>query len=431
MLNIKNAYMGNTTSLPKSTTIVIIGGGIVGMTAALTLAERNIPVVVLEKGRVGMEQSSRNLGWVRKTNRLPDDIPLATESDKLWAKMSERVGEDVGYRQNGCMFIAKTKAQMAIYEKWLESVAHLDLGSTLLSENEIKAKIPGNIGHWAGGLYTPTDGYAEEEIAPFAIARAAAKKGVVIVENCAARKLSLSSGKIAGVHTEQGEIKCEQVLLASGLWSRRFLGNEGIKFPTLPLICSVMRTTPMQGPTDIAMAAPNFSFRKHQDGGFVMMQRGAIEAPLSLDHLLLGLKYLKILKEQHSMTRITLNKYLWEDLLRGRHWGKNDMSPFEMMRTMNPQPNEKIIDEAIKNTSAAWPVFAQLEIEKTWGGMIDVTPDSNPVIDHIDKIPGLTIATGFSGHGFGTAPAAGQLAADLISGHSPIVDPKIYRFNRF
>lgn len=66
-----------------------------------------------------------------------------------------------------------------------------------------------------------------------------------------------------------------------------------------------------------------------------------------------------------------------------------------------------------------------------WAGAFDVTPDANPIIDHVKEIPGLTIATGFSGHGFGTSPAAGHLAADLVSGHEPIVNPRPYRFDRF
>ena len=70
------------------------------------------------------------------------------------------------------------------------------------------------------------------------------------------------------------------------------------------------------------------------------------------------------------------------------------------------------------------------EIEETWAGQIDVTPDSNPVIDRIASIPGLTIATGFSGHGFGTGPASGQLAADLVTDATPLVDPKPYTFDR-
>ena len=101
-----------------------------------------------------------------------------------------------------------------------------------------------------------------------------------MVQNCAVRTLSMSAGKVSGVMTEKGEIKCEQVLLAGGAWSRRFLGNMGISLPTLPLICSVLRTKPMEGPTNIAVGGPDFSFRKHDNGGFIITQRGALDAPL-------------------------------------------------------------------------------------------------------------------------------------------------------
>ena len=110
-------------TLPDATTVVIIGGGIVGLTAALTLAERNIPVVVLEKGRIAGEQSSRNLGWIRKTSRALEDIPLAQAADRLWAGMAARVGSDVGYRQAGIMFVARNDQQMALHEKWLRGVS--------------------------------------------------------------------------------------------------------------------------------------------------------------------------------------------------------------------------------------------------------------------------------------------------------------------
>ncbi len=89
--------------LPASTTVVVIGGGIIGMTAALTLAERGIRVVVLEKGLIAGEQSSRNLGWIRKTLREPDELPLAITSERLWGEMAGRVGSDVGFRQSGIM----------------------------------------------------------------------------------------------------------------------------------------------------------------------------------------------------------------------------------------------------------------------------------------------------------------------------------------
>ncbi len=416
--------------LPKSTQVVIIGGGIVGVSAALTLAERNIPVVLIEKGHVAGEQSSRNLGWIRKTSRVAEDVPLSLAADKLWQQMPERIGRRVGYQQAGIMFVARSEAQMQAHESWFESVKALELDSQLLSTREVSALVPGGKTDWAGAVYTPSDGRAEPALATSAMAQAAAKKGAVIIQNCAVRGLSMTAGKVSGVVTEQGEITCEQVLLAGGAWSRRFLSQHGVSLPTLPLICSVLRTKPMQGPTDIAVGAPDFSFRKHQDGGFIITQRGALDAPITLDHLLVGHRYLDQLRHQRGFLRIKIGKHFVDDLKLGRRWSHHKPSPFEKIRTMDPAYNAGLNSEALTNLKNAWPMFEQAEIEEAWAGLIDVTPDSNPVIDRINAIPGLTIATGFSGHGFGTGPAAGQLAADLATGSAPLVDPAPYRFAR-
>ncbi|MNF93348.1 Hydrogen cyanide synthase subunit HcnC precursor [compost metagenome] len=221
------------------------------------------------------------------------------------------------------------------------------------------------------------------------------------------------------------------MLLAGGAWSRRFLGNQGIELPTLPLVCSVLRTKPMQGPTDIAVGAPDFSFRKHKDGGYIITQRGKLDALLTLDHLLLGSRYLPAFRAQRDFLRVSFGKHFFNDLALARRWKSANVTPFERVRVQDPQANASLNNEAMNNLKAAWPVFEQAQIEQAWAGTIDVTPDSIPVIGPVAKLPGLTLATGFSGHGFGTSPAAGQLAADLVSGHTPIIDPAPYRFERF
>ncbi|MDN3522918.1 NAD(P)/FAD-dependent oxidoreductase [Halomonas ramblicola] len=425
------APVQTSSDFPASTTVVIIGGGIIGLTAALALSERDIPVVVLEKGHIAGEQSSRNLGWIRKTSRHREDVPLALAADRLWAGMAERVGNDVGYRRSGIMFLARTAEQLAVHEAWLKSVDSLSLDSQLLGAREIDSLVPGGRGKWAGGIYTASDGRAEPTLASSAIAKAAMAKGAVIVENCAVRTLSMSGGEVSGVVTEKGEIRCDQALLAGGLWSRRFLGNLGVSLPTLPLISSVFRTAPMEGPTEIAVGGPDFSFRKHKGGGFIVTQRGALDAPLMLDHLLIGSRYLGALRSQRHLLRISLGKHFLRDLALPRRWRAGKRSPFERVRTMDPEANNRINDEARRNLAAAWPAFERATMEASWAGMIDITPDSNPVIGAVPGVPGLSIASGFSGHGFGTSPAAGQLAADLLSGAEPIIDPTPYRFERF
>lgn len=419
-----------SSDLPRQSTVVILGGGIIGLTAGLTLAERGIPVTVVEKGRIGGEQSSRNLGWVRKLNRDPEDVALSLASDALWAQMPQRTGFDVGYRQAGIMYAARTEAEMEPHRKWLQAVSDLSLDSRLVTPREIDELVPGSAEKWAGGIYTPSDGYAEPTLASSAIATAAQQRGAVIVENCAAFALSLEGGRVAGVHTERGEIRCEQVLLATGLWSRRFLGNMGISFPTLPMVASVIRTAPMDGPADIAFGASDFSFRKRLDGGFTVTQRGALCHPLTIDNLLIGLKYLPSLRNNWKYLRLSLGREFVGDLALKRRWKTSGPSPFERVRTKDPLVDPGLIAEAMENLVKAYPVFEKSEIRETWAGMIDVTPDSLPVISRVDRVPGLTLATGFSGHGFGTSPAAGQLAADLVSGTTPIVDPAPYRFER-
>lgn len=416
---------------PSSVPVVIIGGGIVGLVAALTLSERGIPVVVLEKGVVAGEQSSRNQGWIRKTSRAPADVPLAAASDRLWARMPQRLGTDVGYRESGILFLAKSEADMEPHEAWIRSVQPLALDSRLLTPGEIDLLVPGGRGKWAGGIYTPSDGRAEPSLAASAIARAAMAKGAIIVENCAVRSLVRSAGRVTGVVTERGEIRCDTVLLAGGLWSRRFLGNLGIGLPTLPLTVSVARTAPMEGPTEIAVGGPDFSFRKRADGGFVVTQRSAVKAPITLDHLLIGRKYLSSLRSQGRYLRLAFGRDFFDDLALPRRWKSGGLSPFERMRTKDPAVDEGAIREAFVALRAAWPVFDKAEIAEVWAGTVDVTPDSLPIIDQVSDIPGLIVCSGFSGHGFGTAPAAGELAADILTGSTPIVDPRPYRFARF
>lgn len=360
--------------MPTATTVVVIGAGIVGLSAALTLAERGIPVTVLDKGRVAAEQSSRNLGWIRKTSRAPADVPLAQAADRLWAGMPARTGADVGYVQAGIMFVARTAAQMTFYENWAKKVATLDLGSRLLTPAEIAALVPGGRGEWLGGILTPSDGRAEPTLASSAIARAAIARGAVIVENCAVRGIQTAGGKVAGVVTERGEIACDQVILAGGLGSRRFLGNMGIDLPTLPLVCSVLRTAPMEGPTDIAVGAPDFSFRKRHDGGFTITQRGRLDAPLTPDHLRIGLRYLPQLKAQRGALKIGFGAAFFRDLTTARRWRTDAPSPFERMRITDPLPNHGLNAEAMRNLRAAWPVFDAAQVVQSWAGTIDVTP---------------------------------------------------------
>ena len=102
-----------------------------------------------------------------------------------------------------------------------------------------------------------------------------------------------------------------------------------------------------------------------------------------------------------------------------------------MVRTLDPAPTGSLLEEGERNLVCSFPAFAGMRVEERWAGLIDATPDGVPVISEVPTLPGLFIASGFSGHGFGIGPGAGRLMADLVMGSDPLVDPSPYRFRRF
>ena len=98
---------------------------------------------------------------------------------------------------------------------------------------------------------------------------------------------------------------------------------------------------------------------------------------------------------------------------------------------LDPPPDRRVNREALATLTTLFPAFAKARIVQEWAGMIDVTPDAVPVISPVDAVPGLIVATGFSGHGFGIGPGAGRLAADLATGATPVGDPHDFRLSRY
>ena len=114
-----------------------------------------------------------------------------------------------------------------------------------------------------------------------------------------------------------------------------------------------------------------------------------------------------------------------------RRWSADAPSPFEAMRVLEPRPHMKTLSVVQDLFAIAFPALGRPKIRRAWAGMIDTLPDVVPVVDHIAALPGLVVATGLSGHGFGIAPGLGRVVADLVTGHPPGHDLSRFRFGRF
>lgn len=429
-LSIPVAPFAGDAAFPARTEVVVIGGGIIGVTTALTLAERGVPVVLCEKGVIAGEQSARNWGWVRQMGRDAAEIPLARASLGLWEGMNARIGAETGFRRTGITYLCYTRQDLAHWSGWQRKGAEGGVEARMLSTAEAEALLPGARPGLRAALHCPTDGKAEPWIAVPAMAEAARRAGVRILTGCAVRSLETAAERVCGVVTERGPIACSQVVLAGGAWSRLFAGNAGIDFPQLKVIGTVARVAGVTGVSEMPVGAGNFAYRKRLDGGFSVALRNANIAPILPDNFRLMTEYLPSLATSWRELKLRAGPSFLHDLRMPRHWAADARTPFEAVRTLDPGPNAGFTRKAMAHLCAAFPAFREGRIERQWAGVMDVTPDAVPVISPVAALPGFHIASGFSGHGFGIGPGAGHLMADLITGATPIVDPAPFSIAR-
>ncbi|MBL8906771.1 MAG: FAD-binding oxidoreductase [Rhizobiales bacterium] len=420
------------TTLPQRVDVAIIGGGIAGVSTALELAERGVSVALFEKGIIGGEQSSRNWGWCRQMGRDTREIPLILESLRLWRGMNERVGAETGFTQCGIVYLCETDEELAARETWYNANARpYGLETRLVSGAEADRLQPGSTRAWKGALYTPNDGRAEPQLAPPAIAEAARRRGAQVFTDCAVRGIEKAAGRISGIVTEKGAVACDSVVLAGGAWSRRFCANAGIDFPQLSVINSVQRTEPIETRLAHSCSAGKFAVRKRLDGGYTIAHRHLSVADILPDSFPLFFDFLPALRLDWKGLRLRFGQRFFDELRLKRKWRLDEVSPFEIVRVLDPKPVDNILDEAAASLKEYYPEFEGLRIAERWAGCIDATPDAVPVISAVPSLPGFFMATGFSGHGFGLGPGAGRLMAELVTGAVPCVDPMPFRYVRY
>jgi glycine/D-amino acid oxidase-like deaminating enzyme len=402
--------------LPQEIDVAIIGAGIAGTAATFFLAERGVRVLLLEKGRVAGEQSSRNWGWVRQQGRDWAELPIMMEANRIWRDLAARTGEaDLAFTQSGCVYLAKGAAEAARFETWYDMARQHQLDTRMLSAGEIREKLPGMGGDWSTGMITETDGRAEPFVAVPALARAAQRAGAAIIEGCAARTLDVQGGRVAGVVTEAGRVRCAQVVLAGGAWSNGFAANTGVDLPQLMVRSTVARTEIAPDTYSSNISQPGLSLRRRADGGYTLATGDIAEHYLSPASFRYAAKFLKLLSMSAKDVRLRLAA---PKGFPGA-WGTPSRWSGEVVRNIEARLGER------------YPALKGIRLAEAWAGMIDVTPDAVPVLGEDHRIKGLNFATGLSGHGFGIGPAIGRIMSDLLTGRPPGHDLTRFRPERF
>ncbi|MBP0463926.1 FAD-binding oxidoreductase [Roseomonas sp. PWR1] len=418
--------------LPEAADVVVIGAGIIGVAAAYHLAKAGHSVALLEKGVVAGEQSSRNWGWCRTFNRDEREIPLMQHSQGLWDSLPAEIGADMGFRRDGLVYVTKDPKELAEWRAWLDMAQPYQMGARMIDAAEAKRLTPGNEQEWIGGIVSPRDGRAEPAMAAPALAKAARALGVTLHQNCAARGLDTTGGRIAGVFTEKGRIRTQAVVLSGGAWASMFLRRHGIRMPQSSVHSTIFATTPARQVSPGPLRTPDFILTPLLDGGYLVAAQARGRLELTPAGIRYARDFLPALRKNWKLVELRFGRSFFEgpDALHGA-WSFDRPTVFERMRVLEAKPKAGIVEPALRQIVAAYPDMAGIQAARLWAGWIDSTPDAVPVISRVEALPGLVVAAGFSGHGFGIGPGAGRLAADLATGAPPVVDPAPFALSRF
>ena len=417
--------------MPQAAEVVIIGGGIVGVCTAWFLARQSVDVVLCEKGHIAGEQSGRNWGWVRKQGRDVREMPMIVESLNIWRNLADEIGEDVGFVQTGCLFAASSDAQLDEFSAWLPTAEEYGVDTRIVDAAELTQLVPGSTADWRGALYTASDGRAEPHKAAPAIARAAAREGATILTACAVRGIETEAGRVAAVVTEHGVIRTSTVLCAAGAWSSLFCRSLGISLPQLKVRGTVVRTAPAAKMLDGNVFDERLGIRRRQDGGYTVAHGTILDHSITPSTIRYAFKFLPALRQEHKGLHLSLGREFIDEWRTPKQWPLDAASPFEQTRVLNPEPNPRAVKGIRENLDIVFPGLRDTDIVETWAGMVETSPDVVPIIEETDSIPGLHIATGFSGHGFGIGPGAGKAIAGMLTGNDSGIDLGEFRLGRF
>jgi sarcosine oxidase subunit beta len=352
--------------LPDKADVVIIGGGIIGVSIAYYLAEKGVQeILLLERGILGEGSTAKCVGGIRTQFSTEINIQFSLLSRKVFAKFQDQFDVDPEFHEIGYLFLTADEGQWKVFNATRQIMQDLDLEVALLSPAEIQRR-------WAflrvddlvGGSYTPQDGFAGTYEVLRGFIHGAKRLGAKLREGMDVVEIQVKSGKVKAIQTATGaRVKTPVVVNAAGPHAGRVAALAGLELPVRPLRRQIFFTEPFE-------ELPS-------------------EFPLIID--------------------LERGWYI-------RREGKGLL--LSGPQDANSSFNEQVDFEGQEWTAARSlhrvPVLRRARIAGGWAGLYEISPDNHAIIGTFPEVKGFICANGFSGHGFMHSPAAGILVAELI-----------------
>lgn len=353
--------------------VLIVGGGVIGNSIAYHLARQGQQVIIVERSEVADSPAASwaSAGGVRRQGRHPAEAKLALEAIERWKTLEQELEADLHYHRGGNLLLAESDAEADQLSKFVNHQHEIGFADVrLVDRKEAFSLVPGLNDQVVAGSYSPSDGQADPVLTTRAFATAAQHHGAIYWTGTSTSSFSVYKERVVSVQTGRGEVKAEHIVLAAGVWSDELAATIGLRLPIRTRALQMILSTPAQS----NLLQPVIS---------------AVGRVLSLKQVANGA------------------------FLLGGGW-LGDPSPDRrsfIMRSSSIQGNWATARELL-------PAVGEQRIARSWCGLEAQSIDDIPFIGSIPGLKGLTIAVGFSGHGFALAPAIGRCVADQINGRS-------------
>lgn len=345
--------------------VLVIGGGLHGLSAALHLARRGVSVIVAERHFVGRHASGATAAGVRTLGRNVAELPISLEASGDWLRMTELVGDDCGFIACGQFQAAEDETALAAIAARIERLrAQGYRHEHLVSAEEARSLIPNIAPHCLGGAWVATDGSADPHRAIRAFRDSALAAGVRILETCVVTVLD-RVGQIWRAATSHGPIEAKITINAAGAWSDKVAALAGDPLHhqiRTSMMVVTERAAARIGPV-VSSYGRKLSFKQTAQG--TLLIGGGAQGRLNAD------------RESATVDVVALAA-------------------------------------AVGAAVRLFPCVQGVRIVRTWAGMEAMTADHLPVIGFSRTVEGLIHSFGFSGHGFQLVPAVGRVLADLV-----------------
>ena len=368
--------------MPEKADVVIIGGGVMGCAIAYNLAREGLKPVVIEKSDIGGEASGANGGGVRQSARNLKEMPLAIESIQIYGQLHEELGMDLEYVREGNLRLCTSEEELDTMRKSVENQKAANLELEMLDRKQI-LNINPHIGDKViGASFCPTDGHVNPFLVTYAFFQKAKSLGARIFTHEEVKDIRLQKNKVSAVITDKQTFETDLVVDAAGVAGRKVANMVGLDLPMRPVFSEAMITEPYP---------PLFKqMIGHAKGLFYGRQT------------------------MHG-------SFFWGGFVGTEQFIHREGKP--LFHFIGPAISNMVID--------FFPVLKDVNVIRTWSGLIAQISDAIPVLGYTEEVPGFVFATGFSGHGFGLAPVIGRLIGELIMDCQTSIPISDFCFGRF